>query len=144
MKLLLIMLLSILSLNANTQNQVSNDTKLLVELIKSETKANRELIKANTELIKSETKANRDLLNAYVEEANNRFYITVTLLVLIFGYLLKERALLTTQVKQELEPELIKKADKKVLENVIAIIEELAKKDKEVEKLLHKHHLKFS
>ena len=42
----------------------STDIKVLVELIKSETKANRDLIKANRDLIRSEIKATRDLIKA--------------------------------------------------------------------------------
>ena len=37
-----------------------------------------------------------------------------------------------------------KKADKNVLDKVIAIIEEMAKNDKEVENLLEKYYLKLA
>ncbi|MEA2100030.1 MAG: hypothetical protein U9P72_07865 [Campylobacterota bacterium] len=147
MKLLLIMLLSIVSLNANIQNQVSSDTKLLIELIKSETKVNRELIK-------SETKANRDLLNVYREESNKRFeqadkrfdtlvYLLVGGFTLIMGYLLKERNSIKHEVIRELEPQLIKKADKNILDEVVSVIEEMAKNDKVMQEILKKHHFKI-
>ncbi len=36
-----------------------------------------------------------------------------------------------------------KKADKNILDKVIAIIEDMTTKDKEIEELLKKHHLKL-
>ena len=39
---------------------------------------------------------------------------------------------------------MLKKADKNMLDRVIAIIKEMAKKDEDVEKILLKHHLKFT
>jgi len=38
---------------------------------------------------------------------------------------------------------LLKKADKSTVEKIIAVIEEIAKKDEEVRKVLEKHHLKY-
>jgi len=136
---------------ANEPKAISNDTKLLVELIK-----------ANKDLIRSETKANRDLIISYqkatdkrfddvnkrFEDMNKRFdtivYIMLGGFTLIMGYLLKERNSIKQDIKAEIEPELIKKADKNILDKVIAIIEDMAKNDKEVEAMLHKHHLKFA
>ena len=79
---------------------------------------------------------------------NKRFdtmiYLMVAGFTLIMGYLLKERTTIKSEVRKELEPELIKKADKTVLDRVIAIIEDIAKKDKSVEELLNKHNLRLA
>ncbi len=46
------------------------------------------------------------------------------------------------EYKKELNAQLIKKADKKTLEEVIVIIEELANKDDVVKDILARHHLR--
>ena len=82
------------------------------------------------------------------EEMNNKFYMLLTALVAGFtitmGYLLKERNFIIKNVKTEIEPELLKKADKSLLEKVIVVIEEMAKNNKEVEDILAKHHLRLA
>ena len=113
------------------------NNKLLIELIKSETKANRELIKVNQEAT-----------NKRFEDMNSKFNMILTVMIagfgLIMGYLIKERGSIKVEIKKELEPELIKKADKDVLDKVIAVIEDMAMKDDEVKKLLSKHRLQLT
>ena len=56
------------------------------------------------------------------------------------AYLLKDKFI----IKKKFDPELLKTADKNILDQVIQIIAEMAKKDKSIEEMLHKHHLKLS
>jgi len=144
MKFIFILLTLTTLLFSNTAKPTSNDTKLLIELIKSETKATRDLM---TSYQKSTDKRFDDV-NKRFDDMNKRFDTLVYLLVggftLVMGYLLKERTVIKNEVKKELEPELIKKADKNTLNKVIAIIEDMAKRDKEVEELLNKHHIKLA
>ena len=154
MKIILLTLLTIVTLSANTQS-TSNDTKLLMELIKSETKANREAIEANRDLIKSEAQANRALLQAYIKESNRRFeqadkrfdtqlYLLVAGFTLVMGYLLKERTVIKKEILKEIEPQLIRKADKNILDEIVSVIEEMAKNDKVMQAILKKHHFKIT
>ena len=144
MKLIISIILILTSLSANTKEPTNSDIKLLVELIKSETKTNRDLMMAYQE----SNNKRFDSINKRFDDANKRFdtmiYLMVAGFTLIMGYLLKERTSIKSEVRKELEPELIKKADKTVLDNIIAIIEGIAKNDKEVEKLLNKHNLRFA
>ncbi len=81
------------------------------------------------------------------ESIDKRFdiilYIMIAGFTIIMGYLLKERYLIKKEIEKELEPQLIRKADKNILDKVISIIEDMATKDKEIEELLKKHHLKL-
>ncbi len=60
--------------------------------------------------------------------------------MITMAYLLKDKVM----IKKKLDPELLKTADKKVLNQVIQLIAEMAKKDKSVEDILNKHHLRLS
>jgi hypothetical protein len=131
---------------------VSEDTKLILELIKS-----------NQELIKSEIKSNRELIisnqraterrfedmNKRFEDMSKRFdmltYIVIAGFTLLFGYLLKERKAITKDIKDDIgeyiEFKLTKKADTKVVESIINILEKLATKDPKVAEILKKHNI---
>jgi len=122
----------------------STDIKVLVELIKSETKANRDLIR-------SETKANRDLIianqkatNQRFEEMNNKFYMIMALLVIIIGYLMKERQIIKKEILQEVKEIIEKKADKKFVDDIITVIEDFAKTNTEIADVLQKHKIRVN
>ena len=124
--------------------QMRENNKLLIELIKSEIKANRDLIKANQEATNKRFEDMQKSVDKRFEEMNNKFYLIMALSLLILGYLIKERGSIKVEIKKELEPELIKKADKHMLDKVIAVIEDMAMKDDEVKKLLSKHRLQLN
>ena len=120
----------------------------VIELVKENNKVLIEMIKNNNENInkrfESVDKRFEDM-NKRFEDMNDRFNELVLVMIagftLIFGYLLKERSIIANKVKDEIEPEILKKADKSTLDKVIAILEDLAKKDKEVKQLFIKHGL---
>jgi len=127
----------------------------VIELVKENNKVLIEMIKNNNENInkrfESVDKRFEDMnkrfedMNKRFEDMNDRFNELVLVMIagftLIFGYLLKERSIIANKVKDEIEPEILKKADKSTLDKVIAILEDLAKKDKEVKQLFIKHGL---
>lgn len=81
------------------------------------------------------------------EQSDRRFDMLVYILVggftLIMGYLLKERNSIKNEIQKEFEPQLIKKADKNILDEVVSVIEEMAKNDKVMQNILKKHHFKI-
>ena len=167
--LTVLFLFTALLFGANSDVATKDDIKELSKEIKEVAKETRIEMKENNklliELIKSETRANRELLKAHIDESNRRFEqidkrfelmqkqidskfnLTMTLIVasftLIMGYLLKERSGIKKEVKEEIEPELLKKADKNLLDRVVAVIEEMAKKDESVKEIMLKHGFKM-
>jgi len=85
-----------------------------------------------------------DMMQREIEERSKTTnYMMIAFFVLIMGYLLKERSLIKKDVKEELKPELFKKADKSTVEKIITAIEEFAKEDENFRKVLEKHHLRY-
>jgi hypothetical protein len=140
-------LIFILLVIFNTTNifATSEDTKLIIEFIKSETKANRDLIIANQKA----TDKRFDDVNKRFEDMNKRFdtilYIMLSGFTLIFGYLLKERKSMTKEVREDvseyMEYKLTQKADAKVVENIINVLEKLGNKNPDIAEVLKKHKL---
>ena len=146
---------------------IKSETKANRELIKSETKANRELIKANQEatnkrfedMQKYMDKRFENMQNSMdkrFEQVDKRFEdmnSTLRLMMMVFGslfglmflYLIKDRYSIKRDVQIELakefETQIKQKADKELLDRVVAIIEEMAKKDNFVKEILKKHNL---
>ena len=82
------------------------------------------------------------------EESHQLSMTIIYIIIALFGFIVWDRRGMMSATKKEMikefEPELVKKADKNILDKVIAIIEEMAKKDKEIEHMLTKHHLKLA
>ena len=123
-----------------------NDVKMLVELIKANQEAtNKRFDDVNKRF---------DDVNKHFEEVNTRFEqahnFSMAIIAGVFGLIgfsLWDRRTMMSRTKQEtiaiIEKELSQKADKTVLERVVAIIEDMAKKDNEVKEILERHHLKM-
>jgi hypothetical protein len=149
-----------LFLNTINSFAVSEDTKLLVELIKSETKANRDLIIANQESTNKRFEAvdkRFEAVDKRFEDMNKRldtilyimgilFTATMTGFGIVINYLIKERKEITKEVRADvseyMEYKLMQKADAKTVDNIINIIEKLGTKNKDIAEVLKKHQLK--
>jgi cell division protein FtsL len=139
-KIILTILLTISSLSVNA---ISDDTLFIVEQM------DKRFNQINSSVNQRFDEVNRrfDEVNKRFEENDKRFYYVmttvITLLVFIFGYLLKERAIIVRKALLEMQPELIQKADKEKLNDIVTIIKELAKSNKEVKNIIVKNNLKL-
>ena len=137
-----------------------NDVKMLVELIKANQEATNkrfdDVNKRFDDVNKRFDDVNKrfDDVNKHFEEVNTRFEqahnLSMAIIAGVFGLIgfsLWDRRTMMSRTKQEtiaiIEKELSQKADKTVLERVVAIIEDMAKKDNEVKEILERHHLKM-
>jgi tetrahydromethanopterin S-methyltransferase subunit G len=146
-KIILTILLTISSLSVNA---ISDDTLFIVEQMdKRFNQMDKRFNQINSSVNQRFNEVNRrfDEVNKRFEENDKRFYYVmttvITLLVFIFGYLLKERAIIVRKALLEMQPELTQKADKDKLNDIIIIIKELAKSNKEVKNIIAKHNLKL-
>jgi hypothetical protein len=132
---------------------VTEDTKLIIELVKSETKANRDLIISNQEA----TNKRFEAVDKRFEDMNKRldtimyimgilFTVTMTGFGIVINYLIKERKEITKEVRADvseyMEYKLMQKADAKAVDNIITIIEKLGTKNKDIAEVLKKHQLR--
>jgi hypothetical protein len=156
-KLILVLFLLFSTINSFA---ISEDTKLIVELIKSvkseikaETKANRDLIIANQEA----TNKRFEAVDKRFEDMNKRldtmlyiigilFTATMTGFGIVINYLIKERKEITKEVREDvseyMEYKLMQKANAKDVDNIINIIEKLGTKNKDIAEVLKKHQLR--
>ena len=157
MKKLLLTIL--LLLNTTNLLAVSQDTQVLIELIKANQKSNdkrfdsidKRFDDVNKRFESMQKQMDRrfedmqKLMDRRATEAHDLSMNIIYAIASLFGFIIWDRRTMINSAKKEtireLEPELVKKADKNILNEIIAIIEEMAKKDKEVEKILLKHHL---
>ena len=157
MKKLLLTIL--LLLNTTNLLAVSEDTQILIELIKANQKSNDkrfdsidkrfdDVNKRFESMQKQMDRRFEDMqkqMDRRATEAHDLSMNIIYAIASLFGFIIWDRRTMINSAKKEtireLEPELVKKADKNMLNEIIAIIEEMAKKDKEVEKILLKHHL---
>ena len=164
MKKLLLTIL--LLLNTTNLLAVSEDTQILIELIKANQKSNDKRFDSIDKRFDDVNKRFDDVnkrfesmqkqmdrrfedmqkqMDRRATEAHDLSMNIIYAIASLFGFIIWDRRTMINSAKKEtireLEPELVKKADKNMLNEIIAIIEEMAKKDKEVEKILLKHHL---
>jgi len=164
MKRLLLTIL--LLLNTTNLLAVSQDTQVLIELIKANQKSNDKRFDSIDKRFDDVNKRFDDVnkrfesmqkqmdrrfedmqkqMDRRATEAHDLSMNIIYAIASLFGFIIWDRRTMINSAKKEtireLEPELVKKADKNILNEIIAIIEEMAKKDKEVEKILLKHHL---
>ena len=130
--MIIIFILSIQSIIASPANATKDDIKLLIHQMDKRF----EQVDKRFESIQNQMDKRFEQVDKRFESMDKRFDV-------IMGYLLKERYLIKVEIQKELEPQLIRKADKNILDKVISIIEDMATKDKEIEELLKKHHLKL-
>jgi hypothetical protein len=139
---------------------VTEDTKLIIELVKSETKANRDLIISNQEATNKRFEAvdkRFESVDKRFEDMNKRldtilyimgilFTATMTGFGIVINYLIKERKEITKEVRADvseyMEYKLMQKADAKAVDNIITIIEKLGTKNKDIAEVLKKHQLR--
>ena len=84
--------------------------------------------------------------NLRFEAIDDKFNMIVTIMLggftLVMGYLLKERSGIKKEITKEIEPELIKKADKQTVDRILHLIEDMAIEDIQIKDILIKHNLK--
>jgi len=130
---------------------ITEDTKVIIDLINKQF----EQVDKRFEQVDKRFEDMQKQMDKRFEQVDKRFEdaheLSMTIIYTIaglFGFIIWDRRTMINSAKKEtikeLEPELVKKADKNILNEIIAIIEEMAKKDKEVENILLKHHLKLS
>ena len=136
----------------NLSNQMKETNKIMIELIKSEIRANRDLIIANQkaterrfEDMQKASDRRFDAVDKRFEDMqkasdkrfedmqkymDNRFNTIITFLSLLFTimiggfsalmwYLVKDREVIKKDIKEELETQLTKKADVKLVNDII-------------------------
>ena len=89
-----------------------------------------------------------DDVNKRFEDMNSKFNMIVTIMLagfgLIMGYLIKERNSIKKDVKdeidRELEIKLTQKADINLVERVVNVLEEFAKRNQDIANVLKKHN----
>jgi hypothetical protein len=139
MKKILLSLILLFSVNSFA---VSEDTRLIIELVKS--------VKSE---MKTETKANRDLiilsqkrLDAQMETIKWGFGLIFIVLIGQFWYLIKDRKEISKEVKEDLseklELKLTKKADLDLVEDIIKVLEKFGNRNSDIANILEKHNLK--
>lgn len=88
-----------------------------------------------------------DEVNTRFEEAHNLSMAIIAGIFGLIGFSLWDRRTMMSRTKEEtiiiIEKELNQKADRNMLEKVISIIEDMAKKDESVREILARHHLKM-
>ena len=161
LKRILILLLFISSFSFA---EVTNtDIKVLVELIKSETRANRDLIIANQKHSDKRFEDMQKYSNKRFDDVNKRFDTLTTFLGLLFTtmiggftaimwYLVKEKKDIKESVQEKvqenieekLQLRLEKKADKKLVDSIMKIFEDFAKTNIEIANVLQQHRIRVS
>ena len=110
---------------------------------KADIKVLIELIKSNQE----NTNKRFDNVNRRFEDMQSLMFALLASIFGLIGYSIYDRKKVIKDSKDEfekiVEERLIIKADKKALDKVVSIIEELAKVDKKVETILNSHNIFF-
>ena len=130
-------IVSTTSIKATPTNATKDDIKLLIHQMDKRFEA------IQTQMDKRFEQVDKRFEEVY-KRLDVNMYIMIAGFTIIMGYLLKERHSIKTEIQKEIEPQLIRKADKNILDKIIAIIEDMATKDKEIEALLKKHHLRLA
>ena len=110
-------------------NQITETNKVMLKMIESNQKA---------------TNQRFEDINKRFEEMNNKFYMIMALLVIIIGYLMKERQIIKKEILQEVKEIIEKKADKKFVDDIITVIEDFAKTNTEIADVLQKHKIRVN
>ena len=123
---------------------ITEDTKVIIDLMNKQF----EQVDKRFEDMQKQMDKRFEQVDKRFEDAHELSMTIIYTIAGLFGFIIWDRRTMINSAKKEtikeLEPELVKKADKNILNEIIAIIEEMAKKDKEVENILLKHHLKLS
>ncbi len=137
-----------------------DDIKALVELIKANQESTNKRFDDVNKRFEDSNKRFDDMnrrfddVNKHFDEVNTRFEeahnLSMAIIAGIFGLIgfsLWDRRTMMSRTKEEtiiiIEKELNQKADRNMLEKVISIIEDMAKKDESVREILARHHLKM-
>jgi len=137
-----------------------DDIKALVELIKANQESTNKRFDDVNKRFEDSNKRFDDMnrrfddVNKHFDEVNTRFEeahnLSMAIIAGIFGLIgfsLWDRRTMMSRTQEEtiiiIEKELNQKADRNMLEKVISIIEDMAKKDESVREILARHHLKM-
>jgi TolA-binding protein len=156
-KILLAIISFTLYLYATPQNATKDDIKMLIHQMDKrfeqvdkrfeQVDKRLELMQQQMDKRFEQVDKRFEQVDKHFEEAHQLSMTIIYIIIALFGFIMWDRRSMMSATKKEivkeLEPELVKKADKNILDRVIAIIEEMAKKDKEVEAILTKHHLRL-
>ena len=139
MKKILSLLLFLSSLTF-AEVATKSDIKILIELVKSNQKAtNQRFEDMNKRFTDMQIATNQRF-----EEINNKFYIVMALLIVIMGYLMKERQIIKKEVLEDVKEEINKKAGKNFVDDVIKVFEEFAKTNKDIAEVLKNHKIRVN
>ena len=116
---------------SNLRNDLKDDIKMLSNQMTETNKVMLKLIESNQKA----TNRRFDDVNRRFEEMNNKFYIIMALLVIIMGYLMKERQIIKKEILEEVKERIEKKADIKLVDNIMSIFEDIAKTNNDVAKV---------
>ena len=132
MRVVFIFIFFSITLLASPQNATKDDIKILVHQIDKRFE---------------QVDKRFEQVDKRFEEMHQLSMTIIYIIVALFGFIIWDRRSMMNitkkEVIKELEPELLKKADKNMLDKVVAIIHDMAKKDKDIESILTKHHLKL-
>ena len=150
MKIILTFIFITISLFASSDNATKDDIKMLIHQMDKrfeQVDKRFEQVDKRLDLFQQQMDKRLEQIDKRFEETHDLSMTIISIIIALFGFIIWDRRTMMNATKkevvQELELELVKKADKNVLDKVIGIIEDMAKKDKEVESLLEKHHLKL-
>ena len=150
-KILFITISLLITLNASPQNATKDDIKMLIhQMDKRFEQVDKRFEQSDKqlEMMKEQMNKRFEQVDKRFEESHQLSMTIIYIIIALFGFIIWDRRSMMSATKKEiikeLEPELVKKADKNVLDRVIAIIEEMAKEDKSVEEMLKKHHLRLA
>ena len=118
---------------SDLRSDMKENTKLLIESIKSNQKATNQRFEDM-----------QKATNQRFEEINNKFYIVMALLIVIMGYLMKERQIIKKEVLEDVKEEINKKAGKNFVDDVIKVFEEFAKTNKDIAEVLQNHKIRVN
>jgi general stress protein CsbA len=150
-KFLLIILFSLYTVSSYASEVATkDDLKILGNQVDSQIKMLSNQMKDNNRLIIELIKANQKATDKRFEDMNKRFdmlsYIMIAGFTLVFGYLIKDRKSITKDVREDIseyvEFKLTQKADLKEVENIINVLEKFGNKNPDIANILEKHNLR--
>ena len=151
MKTILIFTFISMTLLASPENATKDDVKMLIHQMDKrfeQVDKRFEQVDKQLEIMRQESDKRFEQVDKRFEESHQLSMTIIYIIMALFGFIIWDRRSMMNATKKEivkeLEPELVKKANKDILDRIIAIIQEMAKKDKNVEAILEKHHLKLA
>ena len=139
MKSIILILLTLTILTASSEPATKDDIKSLIHQMDKRFDAMQNSMDKRFEQVDKRF----EQVDKRFEDMMSFMFLLATGTFGLIGFSLWDRRTMINTAKRELEPELIKKADKNMLDKVISIIEEMAKNDKIMQEILKKHNFKI-